>query len=125
MEDVKEKARSTRNAEKESSKPWEYSGPVTSTTPKQKMISRAGKHKNAYYLDSGTSIHILFDQETLQDIDPLEEAKLIATGSVGVLELHHIGSLLKAFEHLPLPKKGYYYNQNAMENLLSLGQLAD
>ena len=59
------------------------------------------------------------------DIEPLEEVKLVATGSVGGLELHHIGTLSKAFEHLPLPKKGYYYDQNAMANLLSLGQLAD
>ena len=31
---------------------------------------------------------------------------------------------MKAFEHLPLQKKAYYYNQNAIANLLSLGQIA-
>ena len=74
--DVKERARSARNTESETSKPWEYTGPASSTTtPKQKLVSRAGKHKDAYYLDSGASIHILFNRETLGDIEPLEEAK--------------------------------------------------
>ena len=94
------------------------------TSPKQKLISRAGKHKDAYDIDSGESIYILFDQETLEDIEPLEEAKLIAMGSAGGLELKQIGLLSKIFEHLPLPKKGCYYNQNAMVNILSLRQIA-
>lgn len=29
------------------------------------------------------------------------------------------------FEHLPLPKEGYYYDQNTMANPLSLGQIAN
>ena len=113
---------SARETEKCTNEPWKYSH--STTTPKQKLISRAGKHKDTYYLDSGTSIHILFNQETLGDIEPLEGAKLTATGSAGGLNLKQIGLLFKTFEHLLLPKKGCYYNQNAMANLLSLGQIA-
>ena len=120
--DIEEKVRSARKAKKSTNEPWKYSHPTS--IPKQKLVSRAGKHKDAYYLDSGVSIHILFNRETLGDIEPLEEAKLIATESAGGLELSQIGSLSRAFEHLRLPKKGYYYDQNAMVNLLSLGQIA-
>ena len=36
-----------------------------------------------------------------------------------------LASLSKALCHLPLPKQGYYYNQNVIANLLSLGKIAD
>ena len=67
--DVKEKLRSAsaRKTKKCTNEPWKYSHPTT--LPKQKFINRAGKHKDAYYLDSGASIHILFNQECLGDID--------------------------------------------------------
>ena len=111
---VKEEQRSVREDEKSASEPWKYSHQTP--VPKQKVVSRAGKHKDAYYLDSGASIHLLFNRETLEDIEPLEETKSIATGSAGGLELSQIGSLSKTFEHLPLPKKGYYFDTNAMAN---------
>lgn len=59
--DAKEKLRSTSTKEtkKCADIPWKYSH--LTTAQRQKLISRAGKHKDAYYLDSGASIHILFN----------------------------------------------------------------
>ena len=41
------------------------------------------------------------------------------------MELNEIGLLKKVFEHLPLPKNGYYYDKNMIANLLSLGKVAN
>ena len=59
--DAEEKLRSasTKESKKCTDVPWKYSHPTAA--PRQKLISRAGKHKDAYYLDSGASIHILFN----------------------------------------------------------------
>ena len=41
------------------------------------------------------------------------------------MDIPEVGSLNKVLEHLPLPKHGYYYDENVVANLLSLGRIAD
>ena len=41
------------------------------------------------------------------------------------MEIPEMGILDRVLEHLPLPKHGYYYDENAVANRLSLGRIAD
>ena len=70
-------------------------------------------------MDSGASSSMLFNQE-LVDIKELNRPYKVACGGLD-MQLNKIGSLKKVFEHLPLPKNGYYYDKNMIANLLSLG----
>ena len=91
---------------------------------KQRVRSRAGYHKDKYYIDSGASNSMLFNREVLDDIDKLNNPKRVACGGNDI-EIHELGCLKKALQHLPLPKDGYYYDKNVVANLLSLGKIAN
>ena len=67
---------------------------------------------------------MLFNREVLGDIDKLDNSKKIACGGNDI-EIHELGCLKKALQHLPLPKDGYYYDENVVANLLFLGKIAN
>ena len=90
----------------------------------QQVRSVAGHHKNRLYIDSGASLHILFNRELLEDIRDLDRPKDIAAGGKNI-KLSQIGSLHTALRHLPLPKDDYHYDDAAIANLLSFARLAD
>ena len=84
----------------------------------------AGHPKNRLYIDVRASICILFNKELLGGIVDLGESVKIHAGGKPI-HLSQIGSLHQALQHLPLPASTYYYNENAIANLLSLAKLAD
>ena len=90
----------------------------------QRLASVAGHPKNRLYIDSGASIHILFNKELLGGIVNLDRALKIHAGGKPI-HLSQIGSLHQALQHLPLPVSTYHYSENAIANLLSFAKLAD
>ena len=93
------------------------------STP-QRLASVAGYPKNRLYIDSGASIHILFNRELLGGIVNLDKSIKIQAGGKPI-HLSQIGSLHKALRHLPLPVSTYHYSENAIANLMSFAKLAD
>ena len=88
------------------------------------MTSVAGHPKNRLYINSGTSLHILFNKELLGKINEIKvPIKIQAGGKPSHIE--QIGSLHQALRHLPLPISAYHYSETAMANLLSFAKLAD
>ena len=84
----------------------------------------AGHPKNRLYIDSGASVHILFNQEFLEGIVDLDRPMKIAAGGKNI-NLSQVGSLHTALRHLLLPVNGYHYDDNTIANLLSFARLAD
>ena len=66
----------------------------------QRLRSVAGHPKNRLYIDSGASVHILFNQEFLKDIRDLDCPMNIVAGEKNI-KLSQIGSLHTALQHLP------------------------
>ena len=81
-------------------------------------------HRNNLLMDSGASISILFNRYFLDYILPLTRFKEINSGG-GQFKSKFSRSLTKALHHLPLPKKGYLYNQDAVANILSMAKVSD
>ena len=90
----------------------------------QRLASVAGHPKNHLYIDSGASIYILFNKESLGGIVDLEKSIKIQAGGKSI-HLSQIGSLHQALRHLPLPVSTYHYSENAIANLLSFAKLAN
>ena len=89
-----------------------------------KHKSCAGHPYNRLYIDSGASVHILFNDLILGKRSTLNNTvKIAAAGDP--INLNEVASLHKAFAHLPLPTKDLYYEPGAIANLLSFARLAD
>ena len=107
----------TRSMKVQVPEPEESRSGDDSSTP-QRLASVAGHPKNRLYMDSGASIHILFNKELLGGIVNLDKSiKIQADGKP--IHLSQIGSLHQALRHLPLPVSTYHYSVNAIANLLS------
>ena len=102
----------------------EESRSVDDALTPQRLASVAGQPKNRLYIESGASIHILFNKELLGGIVNLDRALKIHAGGKPI-HLSQIGSLHQALRHLPLPVSTYHYSENAISNLLSFAKLAD
>ena len=90
----------------------------------QRLASVAGHPKNCLYIDSGASIHILFNKELLCGFVNLDRAlKIHASGKP--IHLSQIGSLHQALRHLPLRVSTYHYSENAIANLLSFAKFTN
>ena len=90
----------------------------------QREVSIAEHPKNCLCIDSGSSVHILFNQELLGGLIELDlDIKIQAGGKL--IHLSQIGSLHKVLQYLPLPVNNYQYNENIIANLLSFAKLAD
>ena len=81
-------------------------------------------HQNNILMDSGASIPLIFNRDLLDNILPLKYFKKINSGG-GNFKSKLGGSLTKALHHLPLPKKGYFYNPDAVANLLSMAKVSN
>lgn len=90
----------------------------------QHLTSVAGHPKNRIYINSGASIHILFNKELLGGILDLDKSIKIQAGGKPI-HLSQIGSLHQALRYLLLPVSMYHYSKNAIANLLSFAKLAD
>ena len=88
------------------------------------LDSIAGHPKNLIYIDSGASLHILFNKELLGELNNIEVPIKIQAGGKP-FHIKQIGSLHQALRHLPLPVSAYHYSETAIANLLSFAKLAD
>ena len=88
------------------------------------MTSVAGHPKNRLYIDSGASLHILFNKELLGKLKDIKVPIKIQAGGKP-FHIEQIGSLHQALRHLPLPVSAYHYSETAIANLLSFAKLAD
>ena len=94
-----------------------------SSTPQQ-MTSVTGHPKNRLYINSGASLHILFNRELLGQLNDIKVPIKIQAGGKP-LHIKKIGSLYQALRHLPLPVSAYHYSETAIANLLSFVKIAD
>ena len=88
------------------------------------MTSVAGHPKNRLYINSGASLHILFNKGLLGELNDIEIPLKIQAG-VKSFHIKQIGSLYQALRHLPLPVSAYHYNEMAIANLLLFAKLAE
>ena len=116
-------AEKTRSVELQVPEPEESRSGDEVSTP-QRLASVAGHPKNRLYIDSGASLHILFNNKLLSCIVNLDRALKIQAGGKPI-HLSQIGSLHQALRHLPLPVNTYHYSKEAIANLLSFAKLAD
>lgn len=91
---------------------------------RQRECSRANHHKHTMVIDSGASGSIIFNQELLENKIKLDSAREFSAGGNDI-QFDTMGSLNKVFEYLPLPKDGYYHDQKAVANLISMARAAD
>ena len=94
-----------------------------SSTP-QHMTSVAGHPKNRLYINSGASLHILFNKELLGELNDIKVPIKIQAGGKS-FHIKQIGSLHQALRHLPLPVSVCHYSETAIANLLSFAKLTD
>ena len=90
----------------------------------QRLKSVAGHPKNRLYIDSGASVHIIFNREFIDDLRTLTQPLEISAGGKSI-QMKHVGKLCKGLQHLPLPIDEYYYDEFAIANLLSFSKIAD
>jgi len=88
------------------------------------MTSVAGHPKNFLYIDSGASLHILFNKELMEDLQDLDRPLKIQAGGKPI-HMSQIGSLYQVLGHLPLPVSTYHYSEAAITNLLLFAKLVD
>ena len=88
------------------------------------MKVQSPEPKESRSVNSGTSLHIIFNKELLRGLIELDRAIEIQAGGK-LTHLSQIGSLHKVLQHLPLPVSAYHYSKNAIANLLSFAKLAD
>ena len=88
------------------------------------MTSVAGHSKNRLYIDSGASLHILFNKELLEELNDIKVPIKIQAGGKS-FNIKQIGYLHQALRHLPLPVSVYHYSEKAIANLLLFAKLAD
>ena len=88
------------------------------------MTSVAGYPKNRLYMDSGVSLHILFNKELLGELHNIDKPLKIQAGGK-LFHIKQIESLHQALSHLPLPVISYHYSETAISNLLLFAKLAD
>ena len=110
---IPEKSRSVKIQTPE---PEELRSKEDTSTP-QRLVSMAGHPKNHLFIDSGASLHIIFNRELLGGLIKLDRAIKIQAGGKPI-HLSQIGSIHKALQHLPLPVSAYHYSENAIANLL-------
>ena len=93
------------------------------STP-QRMTSVAGYPKNRLYIDSGASLHILFNKELMGGLHNLDNPLKIQAGGKPI-HMKQVGSLHQVLPHLSLHVTTYYYSETAISNLLPFAKLAD
>ena len=104
--------------------PRTKAAPKTTAAPQQSLWSSAGHPKNRLYIDSGASVHIIFNHELLEGILAIDRPLQISAGGKDI-HLSEVGLLHTALRHLPLPTKNYYYDETAIANLLSFSRIAE
>ena len=93
------------------------------STP-QRMTNVAGHPKNSLYIDSGVSLHILFNKELMGGLHNLDRPlKIQADGKP--IHMSQDGSLHQALRNPSLPVTTYHYSKIAIANLLSFVKLTD
>ena len=85
-----------------------------------RIYSRGNYHKDLLLIDSGASNSVIFNRLFL---GPLQKISKHFSRGGNSVHFTQMGQLHKIFDHLPLPKGGYYYNEGAVANLLSLGHI--
>ena len=90
----------------------------------QRLISVARHQKNRLYINSGASLHIIFNRELLGGLIKFNRPIKIQAGGKPI-HLSQIGLLHKALRHLPLPVSKYHYSENTIANLLLFAKIAD
>ena len=88
------------------------------------MISGARYLKNRLYIDSGASLHILFNKVLMGELHNTDKTLKIQAGGKP-FHIKQIGSLHQALRHLPLPVTAYHYSETAIANLLLFTKLVD
>ena len=87
-------------------------------------MSVAGHLKNRLFIDSGASLHVIFNKELLGGLIKHDRAIEIQAWDKPI-HLSQIGSLHKALRHLPLPVSEYHYSESTITNLLLFAKIAD
>ena len=65
----------------------------------------------------------MFFIDLIEDIQYTANPKEVTTGGCMKLFYEQMGNLKSILRHLPLPAENYYYHENAVANLLSLGRV--
>ena len=112
-----------RSVKIQTPEPKESGSGEDASTP-QRQVSVTGHPKNCLCIDSGASLHIIFNRELLEGLIKLNRPIKIQAGGKRIL-LSQIGSLYEALQHLPLPVSACHYSENAIVNLFSFAKLAD
>ena len=90
----------------------------------QRMASVAGHPKSCLYIDSGASLHILFNKELMGGLANLNRPFKIQANDKPI-HMSQIGSLHQVLQHIPLPVNIYHYSETSIANLLLFAKLID
>ena len=90
----------------------------------QQEVSVVEHSKNLLYIDSGSFIHILFNQELLKSLIQLDQVIKIQ-GDGKSIHLSQIELFHKVLRHLLLPINKYHHDENTTANILSFVKLVD
>ena len=81
------------------------------------------RNKYRVILDSAASVNVFYNKDLIEDIQYTANPKEVTTGGCTKLFYEQMGNLNSILRHLPLPAENYYYHENAVANLLSLGRV--
>ena len=93
------------------------------STP-QRMTNVAGHPENRLHIDSGASLHIIFDKELISELYNTDKPLKIQA-SDKLFHIKQIESLHQALQYLPLPVFAYHHSETAITNLLLFAKLED
>ena len=74
-------------------------------------------------MNSGASLNIFCNGNLIKDIQFLDHSTSVATGGSKLVSYNKIGKLSLLLWKFSLPMEDYYYHENMVVNLQSLGKI--
>ena len=81
------------------------------------------RNKCRLVLDSRAFVNIFYNGDLIEDIQFLVYPTQVMTCRCIPIKYNKVGRLSSLLRQLPIPVEDYYYYENAMANLLSLGKI--
>ena len=80
-------------------------------------------NKYKVILDSAAYVDVFYNKDLIEDIRYTTNPKEVTTGGCTKLFYEQMDKLTSILKHLQLPADNYYYHEDAVANLISLGQV--
>ena len=96
---------------------------INSGMNNEKIQSAKERNKCRIILDSVASINIFYNKNIIENVQYIDNPHEVTTGVCMKMEYNQVGMLTSLLRHLPLLIDGYYYHDDVVANLVSIGKI--